>query len=123
MGSEVNALPELYAKDGIRINKDTIYLNHMLTCVSHGIFDGLRAASDARIPERQLKKPIILLLRDDLCNSLISLSCLKERRNFTATSKSQTKEREEPSPLFPQGQRGQAPERFPDNIVRVNVSP
>lgn len=38
---EVNALPAAYEKDGIRVNKDTIYLNHMITCVNQGIFNGL----------------------------------------------------------------------------------
>lgn len=38
---EVNALPEEYAKRGIKANRDTIYLNHMITCVNQGIFKGL----------------------------------------------------------------------------------
>ena len=38
---EVNALPGEYAKRGIRVNKDTIYLNHFLTCIEQGIFPGL----------------------------------------------------------------------------------
>lgn len=38
---EVNALPEEYERRGIRVNKDTIYLNHMITCVNQGIFKGL----------------------------------------------------------------------------------
>ena len=38
---EVNALPEQYMEAGIKVNKDTIYLNHMLTCVSQGMFAGL----------------------------------------------------------------------------------
>ena len=39
--SEVNALPEQYAQRGIRVNRDTIYLNHIITCVNQGIFKGL----------------------------------------------------------------------------------
>lgn len=38
---EVNSLEELYGKRGIRVNKDTMYLNHFLTCVKQGIFPGL----------------------------------------------------------------------------------
>lgn len=38
---EVNDLPERYAQRGIRVNKDTIYLNHIITCVNQGIFEGL----------------------------------------------------------------------------------
>lgn len=38
---EVNSLPEKYLAQGIKVNKDTIYLNHMLTCVSQGMFSGL----------------------------------------------------------------------------------
>jgi hypothetical protein len=38
---EVNELPDKYAQKGIRVNKDTIYLNHIITCVNQGIFKGL----------------------------------------------------------------------------------
>lgn len=38
---EVNALPMKYAQKGIRVNADTIYLNHMITCVKQGIFPEL----------------------------------------------------------------------------------
>lgn len=38
---EINMLKEEYTKQGIKINKDTIYLNHILTCVQQGIFKGL----------------------------------------------------------------------------------
>lgn len=38
---EVNQLPERYLQKGVKVNKDTIYLNHMLTCVSQGMFKGL----------------------------------------------------------------------------------
>lgn len=38
---EVNELPKQYDEKGIRINKDTIYLNHIITCVRQGIFKGL----------------------------------------------------------------------------------
>lgn len=39
--NEVNSLPEQYAAKGIRVNSDTIYLNHMITCVEQGLFPGL----------------------------------------------------------------------------------
>ena len=39
--TEVNDLPDKYAQRGIRVNKDTIYLNHIITCVNQGIFEGL----------------------------------------------------------------------------------
>lgn len=38
---EVNALPAQYADKGIRTNRDTIYLNHIITCINQGIFEGL----------------------------------------------------------------------------------
>jgi hypothetical protein len=38
---EVNALPQVYAEQGIQVNRDTIYLNHMITCAEQGIFAGL----------------------------------------------------------------------------------
>lgn len=38
---EVNTLPQMYEKQGIIVNKDTIYLNHVLTYVRNGKFKGL----------------------------------------------------------------------------------
>ena len=38
---EVNSLPGQYATRGIKVNRDTIYLNHMITCVEQGLFPGL----------------------------------------------------------------------------------
>lgn len=38
---EVNALPPLYEKRGIRVSPDTVYLNHLLTCVRLGPMKGL----------------------------------------------------------------------------------
>lgn len=39
---EVNALPEKYLNEqGVKVNKDTIYLNHFLKYVREGIFHGL----------------------------------------------------------------------------------
>lgn len=39
--NEVNSLQEKYKQCGIKVNKDTIYLNHIITCVKQGIFNGL----------------------------------------------------------------------------------
>ncbi|MBB5888268.1 haloacid dehalogenase-like hydrolase [Lactovum miscens] len=39
--AEVEQLPKKYAEEGININRDLIYLNHMITCVHQGIFPGL----------------------------------------------------------------------------------
>ncbi|MDR2982481.1 MAG: haloacid dehalogenase-like hydrolase [Puniceicoccales bacterium] len=38
---EVNKLPELYAKKGIHVSKDTVYLNHLLSYVKNGPLKGL----------------------------------------------------------------------------------
>lgn len=39
---EVNALPDKYQKEqGVRVNKDTIYLNHFINSVKKGVFPGL----------------------------------------------------------------------------------
>lgn len=38
---EVNELPEKYKKEGVRINRDTIYLNHFINYVKQGKFKGL----------------------------------------------------------------------------------
>ncbi|MCQ2444471.1 MAG: haloacid dehalogenase-like hydrolase [Mailhella sp.] len=43
--NEVNALPERYAREqGIRVNPDTIYLNHLLRRAKDGTFPGLSNA-------------------------------------------------------------------------------
>lgn len=39
--NEVNELEEVYSKQGIRVNRDTIYLNHFITCTQQGIFPKL----------------------------------------------------------------------------------
>ena len=41
---EVGNLQAEYQKQGIRVNRDTLYLNHFITCVNHGIFPGLNNA-------------------------------------------------------------------------------
>lgn len=38
---EVNRLPELYAKRGLHVSKDTVYLNHLLSYVKNGPLRGL----------------------------------------------------------------------------------
>ena len=38
---EVNAIPDKYNAKGIRINKDTYYLNHFIKCAHDGTFPGL----------------------------------------------------------------------------------
>ena len=42
--AEVNALKERYAAQGISVNSDTSYLNHILTYVKAGLFKGLNNA-------------------------------------------------------------------------------
>ena len=39
--TEVNMLPELYAKKGIRVSPETVYLNHLLSFVKSGLMRGL----------------------------------------------------------------------------------
>jgi len=39
--TEVDSLTREYAKQGIHVNPETIYLNHMITCTQQGIFKGL----------------------------------------------------------------------------------
>lgn len=39
--SEVNALPQKYKDEGVKINPDTIYLNHFINYVKQGKFKGL----------------------------------------------------------------------------------
>ena len=38
---EVNSLPKKYQEEqGVRVNKDTIYLNHFINCAHEGPFEG-----------------------------------------------------------------------------------
>ncbi len=41
---EVNQLPDLYAARGLRVSRDTVYLNHMLSYVRRGPMTGLNNA-------------------------------------------------------------------------------
>ena len=41
---EVNSLPALYAKKGIRVSPETVYLNHLLSFVKSGVMGGLSNA-------------------------------------------------------------------------------
>ena len=38
---QVNAIPDEYQKKGVRVNKDTYYLNHFIKCAHDGTFPGL----------------------------------------------------------------------------------
>lgn len=38
---QVNAIPDEYQKKGVRVNKDTYYLNHFIKCAHDGTFSGL----------------------------------------------------------------------------------
>ena len=39
--TEVNRLPEIYARRGVHVSKDTVYLNHLLSYVKNGPLKGL----------------------------------------------------------------------------------
>lgn len=39
--AEVNRLPEIYARQGIHVSRDTVYLNHLLSYVKNGPLKGL----------------------------------------------------------------------------------
>lgn len=39
--AEVNQLYDKYEEQGIKVNKDTVYLNHLITCTHQGIFKNL----------------------------------------------------------------------------------
>ncbi len=42
--NEVNALPEIYRKRGVRVSEDTLYLNHLISYVKAGLLRGLNNA-------------------------------------------------------------------------------
>lgn len=43
--AEVNALPDKYMREqGVRVNRETIYLNHFINCTRRGVFPGLNNA-------------------------------------------------------------------------------
>lgn len=52
--SEVNALPEFYKKtQGVKVNRDTIYLNHFIRYAKEGKFQGLNNAKLRAFGEKQ----------------------------------------------------------------------
>lgn len=53
--SEVNRLPEIYARQGIHVSKDTVYLNHLLSYVKNGPLKGL---SNRRLRELGARIPL-----------------------------------------------------------------
>jgi Chromosome condensation complex Condensin, subunit G len=71
---EVNTLPEQYAKQGIRVNIDTIYLNHMITCVNLGIFKGLNNALLTELGKELVFYPGVIEIFNELKNSILSNS-------------------------------------------------
>lgn len=69
---EVNKLPEKYKKEGVRINRDTIYLNHFINYVKQGKFKGLNNAKLKSYGEQQkfyLGIPDIFKTTSELLNN------------------------------------------------------
>ena len=64
--NEVNALPMRYAKKGVRVNNDTIYLNHMITCVNQGMFPGLNNELLTKLGEELIFYPGVIEIFKDL---------------------------------------------------------
>lgn len=69
--AEVNALPKAYHEQGIRVNKDTIYLNHMITCVNQGIFKGLNNEKLRELGKELKFYPGVLEIFQDLKNIVL----------------------------------------------------
>jgi len=65
---EVNSLEDQYKKQGIRVNRDTIYLNHFITCVRQGIFKGLNNAMLREFGKELTFYPGIPEIFEELCN-------------------------------------------------------
>lgn len=69
---EVNELPAKYKKEGVRINRDTIYLNHFINYVKQGKFKGLNNAKLKSYGEQQkfyLGIPDIFKTTSELLNN------------------------------------------------------
>jgi len=69
---EVNKLPEKYKAEGVRINRDTIYLNHFINYVKQGKFKGLNNAKLRSYGEQQkfyLGIPDIFKTTSELLNN------------------------------------------------------
>ena len=49
---EVNMLPDLYAKRGINVSPETVYLNHLLSFVKSGYMKGLSNAKLRQLGSR-----------------------------------------------------------------------
>ncbi|MBO6102513.1 MAG: haloacid dehalogenase-like hydrolase [Opitutales bacterium] len=63
---EVNMLPELYAKRGVRVSPETVYLNHLLSFVKSGKMRGLSNAKLRELGARIKFAPGALELFDEL---------------------------------------------------------
>jgi len=68
--AEVTALQEQYAKQGIKVNKDTIYLNHFLTCVKQGVFPGLNNRILTELGSKLTFYPGVPNIMKDLQNAI-----------------------------------------------------
>lgn len=65
---EVNELEPKYKAQGIRVNRDTIYLNHFITCVKQGIFKGLNNEALRDFGKELSFYPGIPDIFSELCN-------------------------------------------------------
>ncbi len=57
---EVNEIPKQYAKQGIRVNNDTYYLNHFIKSAHDGTFEGLNNAKLKEFGKKQKFYPGVL---------------------------------------------------------------
>lgn len=72
---EVNQLPAEYKKQGVQVNKDTVYLNHLIKYVKDGKMQGLNNSSLKIFGEEQNFYPGVVDLIQNMQN------CLDEMEN------------------------------------------
>jgi len=76
--AEVNSLPSRYAEKGVRVNSDTIYLNHMITCVRQGLFPGLNNEMLKELGAQLTFYPGVIEIFKDLKSKILNNSMFQQ---------------------------------------------
>ena len=76
---EVNSLPDKYKKQGVQVNKDTVYLNHLIKYVKDGEMEGLNNASLKEFGKEQNFYPGVVDLIKNMQQELDAMAKADEK--------------------------------------------
>lgn len=76
---EVNSLPDKYKKQGVQVNKDTVYLNHLIKYVKDGKMEGLNNASLKKFGKEQNFYPGVVDLIKNMQQELDTMAEADEK--------------------------------------------